>query len=108
MMLLTYFLQGAMNSVIGSVRGMGYSITALIMNVLGTCVTRLLWVFVIFPMPEFNTFVGLSLMYPFSWGASTILIGAISVFAFIKLDKMEKKVKLAEVAKEEEAALSKA
>jgi Na+-driven multidrug efflux pump len=96
MMLLTYFLQGAMNSVIGSVRGMGYSITALIMNVIGTCFTRLLWVFVIFPLPEFNTFVGLSLMYPFSWGASTILIGAISVFAFIKLDKLEKKVKLAE------------
>ena len=106
MMLLTYFLQGAMNSVIGSVRGMGYSITALIMNVLGTCVTRLLWVFVIFPMPEFNTFVGLSLMYPFSWGASTILIGAISIFAFIKLDKTEKKIKLAEAAEEEKTAVS--
>ncbi len=91
-MLATYFLQGAMNSVFGSVRGMGYSIAPLIMNILGTCVTRLVWVFLVFPLPEFNSFAGLALLYPVSWAASSILIGAISVFAFIKIGRVEKAV----------------
>lgn len=87
-MLATYFLQGAMNSVFGSVRGMGYSVMPLIMNIIGTCVVRLLWIFVIFPLPTFHTFSGLALLYPASWLASTVLIAAISIFAFVRLNKM--------------------
>lgn len=89
-MLATYFLQGAMNSVFGTVRGMGYSLMPLIMNIIGTCGVRLLWVFVIFPLPEFNSFSGLALLYPASWFASTVLIAGVSVFAFIKLNKFNR------------------
>lgn len=89
-MLATYFLQGAMNSVFGSIRGMGYSLMPLIMNIIGTCGVRLIWVFVIFPLPAFHTFSGLALLYPVSWLASTVLIAGISIFAFVRLSKMAK------------------
>ena len=67
LMLTAYVLCGVMEALAGSLRGLGYSITPMLVNLIGTCGTRVLWVTVFFPMPVFNNIVGLFLVYPVSW-----------------------------------------
>lgn len=88
-MLATYFLQGALNAVLGTVRGLGYSLSPLLINILGTCVTRCVWVFLVFPMERFHSFAGLALLYPVSWGASALLLCIITAVAFRKLRRIK-------------------
>ena len=61
----TYFLCGIMEVVCGVLRGMGASIAPMIVSVLGACVFRIFWVYVILPInPTLNM---LYLSYPVSW-----------------------------------------
>lgn len=49
----------------GAMRAMGYSMTPTILTIFGTCVFRLLWVFL---LPTFNgTFRALMAIYPITW-----------------------------------------
>ena len=89
-MLATYFLQGVMNSVFGMVRGLGYSLLPLIFNLVGTCFTRIFYIYVIFPLEPFNTFGGLALLYPVSWTAASLMLSSIILLAFRKIKKMSK------------------
>lgn len=89
-MLSLYFLQGAMNAVLGSVRGLGYSLAPLILNIIGTCLTRAAWVYLVFPLDAFHTFSGLALLYPVSWTAAAVLLAILAIVAFNKLSKMER------------------
>ena len=98
-MLSLYFTNGLLNGVSGAVKGMGYSISSLIANIIGTCGVRLLWVYFVFPYPPFNNFTGLALMYPVSWGALAIALGVVCIFAFIKMNRDEK----AKAARDKEA-----
>lgn len=90
-MLTTYFLQGVMNSVLGTVRGLGYSLLPLIFNIIGTCCTRIFYVYVIFPLEPFHSFAGLALLYPISWAAASLMISVIVVIAFRKIKALENK-----------------
>lgn len=61
----TYFLCGLMDVVVGSLRGMGYSIMPMIVSLLGACAFRIVWIFTIFRLvytPEC-----LYVSYPISW-----------------------------------------
>ena len=87
-MLATYFLQGVMNSVFGTVRGLGYSLLPLAFNLIGTCFTRIFYVYVIFPLEPFNTFSGLALLYPVSWTAASLILSVIVPLAFKKIKNM--------------------
>lgn len=61
----TYFLCGAMDVMVGSIRGMGYSVMPMIVSLLGACGLRILWIFTIFSghrTPEM-----LYLSYPVTW-----------------------------------------
>ena len=98
-MLSLYFTNGLLHGVSGAVKGMGYSLSSLVANIIGTCVVRLLWVFFVFPYPPFNTFTGLALMYPVSWGALAIALGVVCIFAFNKMHR-EEKAKAAMTAEE--------
>ena len=61
----TYFLCGMMDVMVGLLRGMGSSVTPMIVSVMGACAFRLLWIALIFP---FNpTLTMLYLSYPASW-----------------------------------------
>ena len=91
-MLATYFLQGAMNSVLGTVRGLGYSLSPLILNIIGCCVTRTAWVYLVFPLERFHSFGGLALLYPVSWTASALLLAVIAVVAFRKIGRLKREL----------------
>ena len=62
-----YLCCGLMDSIAGTIRGMGYAITPTIVSLLGACGLRILWIFTIFQIPEYHTEFMLFLSYPISW-----------------------------------------
>ena len=62
---LPYFLCGIMDTLVGSLRGMGYSFMPMIVSLTGACALRIVWIMTIFQMnPTLST---LFLSYPVSW-----------------------------------------
>lgn len=61
----TYFLCGTMDVMVGSIRGMGFSIMPMIVSLLGACVFRIIWIYTIFRV--INTPECLYYSYPISW-----------------------------------------
>lgn len=60
-----YFLCGIMDTMVGSMRGMGYSILPMIVSLTGACGLRILWIFTVFAADR--TLFVLYLSYPISW-----------------------------------------
>lgn len=61
----TYFLCGIMDTMVGSIRGLGYSILPMCISLLGACGLRILWIFTVFQV--YHSLTVLYLSYPFSW-----------------------------------------
>lgn len=61
----TYFLCGIMDVMVGSIRGLGYSVMPMIVSLTGACAFRVLWIFTIFQW-EHTLFI-LYISYPISW-----------------------------------------
>ena len=64
--MLTYFLCGIMDVMVGTLRGMGYSIMPMIVSLMGACVFRIIWIFTVFRL--IHTPQCLYVSYPISWG----------------------------------------
>ncbi len=62
---VTYFLCGIMDLFPGALRGMGYSTVPMILSVVGTVGTRLVWIYGIFP--KHRSLDVLFISYPASW-----------------------------------------
>lgn len=62
---LTYFTCGLMDVIVGSLRGLGYSIMPMIVSLLGACGLRILWIFTIFVWHR--SLFTLYISYPISW-----------------------------------------
>ena len=63
-----YALCGIMDVMVGSLRGLGYSVMPTIVSLIGACGLRLLWIFTFFRIYEqFHTPQSLYLTYPVSW-----------------------------------------
>ncbi|MCH5250744.1 MAG: MATE family efflux transporter [Lachnospiraceae bacterium] len=63
----TYAFCGMMDVMVGSLRGLGYSVMPMIVSLIGACGLRLLWIFTFFQMEQFHTVTSLYLTYPVSW-----------------------------------------
>ena len=61
----TYFLCGMMDVIVGSLRGMGYSIMPMLVSLAGACGFRILWIYTVFQ--EYHTLRCLYISYPISW-----------------------------------------
>lgn len=85
---LPYFLCGLMEVAVGGLRGMGASLTSMVISVLGVCGIRIVWIYTIFQLPQFHTPGNLYLSYPVSW----VVTFAIQLSAFALMYK--KRVKL--------------
>ncbi|MDO5127266.1 MAG: MATE family efflux transporter [Eubacteriales bacterium] len=68
----TYALCGMMDVMVGSLRGLGYSVMPTIVSLIGACGLRLLWIFTFFRIDKFHTLTSLYLTYPASWIVTTI------------------------------------
>ena len=69
-----YFLCGIMDTLVGIIRGLGYSIMPMIVSLIGACGFRILWIYTIFAYNR--TMSCLYISYPISWAitAGTHLI----------------------------------
>jgi putative MATE family efflux protein len=68
--LLTYFLCGEMETVVGVLRGLGYAVVPTIVSLVGACGFRLVWIATAFRMH--TTLFVLFISYPISWIVTTI------------------------------------
>ena len=68
---LTYFLRGIMDLLPGALRGMGYSSVPMILSIIGTVGTRIVWIFGIFP--NHRSLDILFISYPASWIITIVL-----------------------------------
>lgn len=64
---LPYFLCGIMDTTTGVLRGMGRSVSPMIITVLGVCAFRIVWIYTIFRVEKFHTLECLFVSYPISW-----------------------------------------
>lgn len=64
---MTYALCGAMDVMVGSLRGMGCSVTPMLVSLVGVCGIRIIWLATIFQIPKYHTMNMLFLTYPFTW-----------------------------------------
>ena len=60
-----YFLCGIMDLIPGALRGMGHSAVPMVLSVIGTVGTRIVWIYGFFPQHRFLHFLFIS--YPGSW-----------------------------------------
>lgn len=64
---LPYFLCGLMDITTGALRGMGTSVSPMIISILGVCGIRLGWIYTVFQIPAYHTPQCLYLSYTVSW-----------------------------------------
>ncbi len=87
-----YALCGMMDVVVGSLRGLGYSIMPMLVSLVGACGLRMIWIFTLFQMEAFHTTRWLYLTYPISW---TITMCAHIICFVIIRKRMNKKLGMA-------------
>lgn len=68
---LPYFLCGLMDVTTGALRGMGASVSPMLISVLGICVLRIVWICTVFR--SFHTPECLYLSYPVSWVVTFVI-----------------------------------
>lgn len=89
-----YFICGLMEVAVGGLRGMGASLTSMVISILGVCGIRIVWIYTIFQMAQFHTPGNLYLSYPVSW----VVTFAIQMLAFVLMYK--RRVKLEKFRKD--------
>lgn len=77
----TYFLCGLMDVMVGSIRGLGYSIMPMLVSLTGACLFRVIWIFTIFQMDK--TLECLYVSYPISW----ILTAGVHLICYLLVRK---------------------
>ena len=67
---LPYVLGGLMDSIVGSIRGVGYSVLPMVVTLLGACGLRLVILATVFQLPQYHTIITIYLSYPITWGVT--------------------------------------
>lgn len=84
---LPYFLCGIMDVMTGTIRGIGVSLTPMIITVLGVCVFRVGWIYTVFAVPAYHTLNVLYVSYPISW----VVTFTAELAAYLIISKTRKK-----------------
>lgn len=87
MFCLTYFLCGIMDTMVGSMRGMGYSMLPTLVSLTGACGLRVIWIFTVFAWTRGLLILYLS--YPISWTVTGLVHILCYVRAYRKLPKQD-------------------
>ena len=80
-----YFLCGVMDVSTGALRGLGASVSPMVISVLGVCGVRIGWIATIFQIPRFHTPQCLYSSYIFSWTLTFL----IQMYALMKIYKKQ-------------------
>ncbi len=80
---LPYFICGILEVLTGVMRGLGKSISAMLITLIGTCVFRIVWILTVFP--AFYTLESIFIVYPISWLLS-------AAFTFVVVNMLLRKL----------------
>ena len=86
-----YFLCGVMDVLSGILRGMGYSISSMIITLTCVCGFRILWIYTVFAMPAHHNLDILYLSYVLSWALCCIAQGGLLIYAYIRMMRRQKR-----------------
>jgi len=81
---LPYFLCALMDVTTGGLRGLGASITPMLITVLGVCGVRLVWIYTVFQIPAYHTPQSLYASYPISWVITFLIEFAAFMYIYKK------------------------
>lgn len=76
-----YFICGVMDTMVGVLRGIGYSVVPMVVSLVGACGLRLIWVATVFPL--FRSPATLYFSYPVTW----TITGAAHILFFLLIRK---------------------
>ena len=71
-LMLFYGLDALMDVQVGSMRGIGYNITPMLVTLVGACLFRLVWLGTVFQIPAYHTIEMVYIVYPISWVITSI------------------------------------
>ncbi len=97
----TYFLCGIMDVMVGNLRGMGYSISPMIISLTGACGTRVIWILTVFA--AYHDLNVLYSCYPLSWFLTAVAHVICYIIVKRKFDKKVKAEEAAEAKAKEES-----
>jgi len=97
----TYFICGLMDTFVGMLRGIGASLTPMLVSIIGVCGFRVVWIYTVFA--KHRELKMLYYSYPISWFA-TAMIHMICFFVLMRKLELGKGIKLAATKVEEEIA----
>ena len=83
--LLPHLILGLENTVVGQLRGLGYSLSPMIISIFGICGIRIIWVYTVFEANK--TLEMLYMSYPISWAITLIGTLVLYVIAVKRLPK---------------------
>ncbi len=69
----TYALCGIMDVMVGSLRGLGYSVMPMFVSLIGACGLRLAWIATIFQIPAFHSLQTIYISYPITWAVTAFI-----------------------------------
>ncbi len=84
-----YFICGIMDTLVGVLRGLGYSIVPMFVSLIGACGLRIVWILTIFQIPMFHSLDTIYLSYPVTW---TITAGTHFICYLIITKKLKDKI----------------
>ncbi|MDO4483767.1 MAG: MATE family efflux transporter [Clostridia bacterium] len=67
----TYFLCGIMDTMVGQLRGVGFTILPMVVSLLGACALRIVWIMTVFAANPSTTTLYIS--YPISWFVTLVV-----------------------------------
>lgn len=83
----TYALCGIMDVMVGSLRGLGYSIMPMLVSLVGACGLRLVWIATVFQIPAFHSLETIYVSYPITWIVTAVTHIGCYIFIMHRLKK---------------------
>lgn len=84
---ITFFLLGFMNALSGALRGLGRSVTSMLISLVSVFGIRIVWTLWIFPLDAFHSLSGLYVAFPLSWVFCIVFMGIFTVIEYRKIFK---------------------
>ena len=84
-LLILYGLDALMDVQVGSMRGIGYNVTPMLVALVGACVFRLVWLATVFQIPPYHRIETVYIVYPISWIMTALAHGIYFSFAYRKV-----------------------
>ncbi len=83
----TYYLCGMMDTMANSLRGLGYSMSPMLVTLFGACGLRIVYLGTFYQMQKFHFYQSIFVSYPLSWGITFLSLLILFMVIFGKIKK---------------------